>query len=107
MELKGYLQYSIKEMIELFYPVYLVANKMPELYFDMGQDNETGESIVYGCNLSENNGTVVNISCCQAVAWGSGFKLFDDENLEEDLIAALPKLEKVVSFASLNKNHLS
>jgi hypothetical protein len=41
------------------------------------------------------------------MSWGSGFKLFDDENLEEDLIAALPKLEKVVSFASLNKNHLS
>lgn len=98
---------SIKEMIELFYPVYLAANKLPELYFDMGQNNETGENIVYGCNLSENNGTVVNISCGQAMSWGSGFKLFDDENLEEDLIAALPKLEKVVSFASLNKNHLS
>jgi len=98
---------GFKDMIELFYPVYLAANKMPEIYFDMGQNNETGESIVYGCVLSENNGTVVNISCGQAMSWGNGFKLFDDENLEEDLIAALPKLEKGVSFASLNKNLIS
>ena len=92
-----------KDMIELFYPVYLAANKMHEIYFDMGQDNETGESIVYGCVLSEKDGVVVDISCAQAMSWGNGLKPFEEENLEEDLIAALPKLEDGISIAALNK----
>lgn len=97
---------GFKDMFELFYPVCLAANKAHELYFDTGTDNETGESIVYGCVLSEKDGVVVNISSAQAMSWGSGLKSFDDENLEEDLMAALPKLEEGISIASLNRNIL-
>lgn len=91
-----------QDIIELFYPVFLAANKMPDIYFKMGQDHETGEYIVYGCSLSEKNGVVVNISCGQAMSWGSGLKSFEDENIEEDLIAALPKLGEGACLASLN-----
>lgn len=95
---------SFKDMFELFYPICLAANKVHELYFDVGTDNETGENIVYGCVLSEKDGVVVNISSAQAMSWGNGLKLFDDENLEEDLLAALPKFEEGISIASLNRD---
>lgn len=94
----------IQDMIELFYPVYHAANKMSDIYFDMGPDNETGENTVYGCVLSEKDGVVVNISCAQAMAWGNGLKMFDEEKLDEDLIEAIPKFEEGISLASLNRS---